>query len=685
MKKPFNVRLPVLFAASLCAGIIYSTVLAYFRLNGIFILIPSCVVFAACVPVAIIKGGVSKPLIIIVATVFFLVGAVYLYAKFSVFDVGGVLNGVTVRVSGKVKDTGITSGGYRYIVLSEVTVNGERLGGNIAAYFTGDVGDYCSRGSAVEFYAQLEKQNFIQYGSVSYNACRGVKYICTVGEGFNSVWRFDLFGEINRAFESALFDNLDSETAAVCYAMLTGSTDAISDGTLSSFRNGGIAHVFAVSGLHIGVIYGALTFIFRKSGVNRYVSTAVRIVFMFTYAGVCLFTPSSVRACVMCSVSATAGCLHCKHDSLNSLAVAAVILLLINPLYLYGTGFALSFGAVLGILLLSKNIGRLLSFFPKKIADAMSVGFSVQVSTLPVQLTSFGYVSAAGLALNLVFIPLISVLYVLLFICACVSAVIPAAAGVLMPFAASPIELIINLVTTCGFENAIVSGNYGNWLHVTFALMYIGVTDKINLRPYLRSACFGALVPILLISVFANTVKGRYAEVRFDAGYSGGAVTITTDSGTVFVVTENFEMRSDMSVNADVLVVLGGYDSLSAVTALGSDYGAVYMRGDAFPLPYLGETPIRYSDSFTVCGVKFDYYGDTLTANVYGTKIALAESDGEYKACSTGCAFELYCYHNDGAVLLTRDGNSYALEICGTMSYEISDIGYNPSYIIPRE
>ena len=684
MNKPFNMRLPVLFAASLCAGILYSTVLAYFRLSGIFILIPSLIAFAACVPVAIIKGGVTKPLIIIVATLFFIAGAVYLFAKFSAFDGGDVLSGVTVRVSGKVTETGITSGGNRYIILSDVTVNGERINGKIAAYLTEHSGAYCRRGYTVEFSAQLEKQSFIQFGEVGYNACRGVKYICTVGGGFQAERHFDLFGEINHAFERALFANLDGETAAVCYAMLTGNTDAVSEGTLSAFRNGGIAHVFAVSGLHIGVIYGALTFVFKKAGVNRYASTAVRIVILFIYSGVCLFSPSSVRALIMCSVSATAGCFHRKHDSLNSLATAAVILLFINPLYLYGVGFALSFGTVLGILLLSKNLNRLLGFLPKRLSKAVSVGVSAQVSTLPVQLTSFGYISAAGLVLNLVFIPLISVLYVLLFICTCISAAIPQTAGALLPFAASPIELIINLVTTCGFENAIISCECSNWLFVPFALMYIGVTDKFNLRPFCHAAFMSAFVLILTVSAFANTVTGRFAIVQFDAGYNGGSVMITTEQGTVLIVTENYKTRSDVSVNADVLVVLGDYDSLSAVTSLGKSYEAVYMRGDAFPLPYLGETPIKYSDRFIACGVEFNYYGDTLTANIYGTKISLVESSGTYAVNSTCADFELYCYGDYGAVLQTQNG-SYSLDICGTMRYEISGAGVNACHVIPKE
>ncbi|MDE7257470.1 MAG: ComEC/Rec2 family competence protein [Clostridia bacterium] len=684
MKKPLNVRLPVLFAVSLSIGIVYSTVLAYFRLNGIFILIPALIVFAACIPVAIVKGGASKPLIAICAILFFLVGAVYMYAEYLSFESTEVLEGVLVKISGRVDEAGVSANGNRFLIISNVTVNGEKINGKIIAYLTENITDDCRRGYTVNFYSQLSKQSFVSFGGISYNATRGIKYMCTVS-GLNCSYRFDLFGEINSAFERALYNNLDSETAAVCFAMLTGNTDGISAGTLSSFRNGGIAHVFAVSGLHIGVIYGALTFLFKKLGLNRYVSTAVRIAFIAVYSGVCLFSPSSVRALVMCSASAVAGCFHRKHDSLNALAVAAVILLLINPLYLFGVGFVLSFSAVLGIILLSKNLKRLFGFLPEKCANALSAGLSAQVATVPVQLTSFGYISAAGLILNLLIIPLVSVMYVSLFICTLLSVIMPFSAGVLMHFAAVPIQLVINVVTACGFENAVITGSYSELLYVPFALLFIGLTDKLNLRPLFRTAFVSVFAVVIIYAAVASYPRGASAYVGFNSGYRGGSVTVKTNEGTVLIVTSNFRGTQNTDAHADVLVVLGYDDELAAVTSLGGEYGSICVRGSAFPYPPVGDTPVIRADSFTVCGVDFAFGDNSVTANVYGTEIALVYDDGgSYSAGKSGCTFELYCYGDSGAVLYA-DGGSYALDYCGEMRFEISVAGYNPLHVIPKE
>ncbi|MDE7076659.1 MAG: ComEC/Rec2 family competence protein, partial [Clostridia bacterium] len=466
MKKPFNLRAPVLMAAALASGIILSAVLAYFKLSGIYILITAAISFAACVPVAILHKSTSKPLIFIFAVIFLTAGAFYAYCQYYVYCASDVPLGELVQVTARVEEVGTTSGGSRYLILNRAAAYGIPLKGKLIAYLGDNAGDYCGRGYTVTFYAVLGKQEFFSGGAVAYRATENVKYYCSVTGGLQSKYHFSLFGEINAAFQSALFNNLDGETAAVCYAMLTGNTSAISDGTLKAFRNGGVAHVFAVSGLHIGVIYGALTFIFKKTKVNRFVSTAVKIAVITLYAGVCNFSPSSVRALIMCSVSGISACIYRKYDGWNALSLSAIILLLINPFYLFDAGFLLSFSAATGIIIIAPNLKRLFGFLPEKIRGGLAAGLSAQFSTVPALLTMFGYVSAAGLFLNVIFVPVISVLYVILLVSTLLASFIPFFATSVLPLSVVPLQLAVNFVTACGFENALISSDAGNWLFV---------------------------------------------------------------------------------------------------------------------------------------------------------------------------------------------------------------------------
>lgn len=688
MKKPCNLRVPALFAAALVLGIVFSAVLAFFGLSGIYIFIPVAIAFAACVPLAIIKRGAVKPLIFIFAAIFFLVGALYTYGKYVSFCQSYAPVGELINLSAKVEDIGTTAGGRTYLILSGVKAYDTPISGKVVAYLSENAGAYCRRGYTVSFYTTLEREEFISFGEISYRSVQNVRFYCTVSGGMQAQYRFSLFGEINRAIENALFDNLDGETAAVAYAMLTGNTDAISSGTLQSFRNGGVAHVFAVSGLHIGVIYGALTFICKKARLNRFASAAIRISIILLYAGVCNFSASSVRAVVMCAVSAISSCLYCKYDGLNALSLSAILLLLINPLYLFGVGFVLSFSAMLGIVFISPALRRVFAFLPEKLKSGLAVSLSAQFSTIPAMITSFGSVSAAGVFLNIIFVPLISVLYVILFISTVLGALIPAFAAHVLPIACIPLQSVINLISDCGFENAIFSGEFSDWLFVPFIVIALAVSDKTNFGRKLlpRGATIG--ISVIAITVSAACIPGNAAtKVAFNAGYSGGSMLISSPQGNVLVVTDNYSGIRDYS-SADVhsLVVLGGEDNLAVAFSLGMEFGRIYARGSAIQIPQIGLTPITYADDFSACGIKFSYEGSALIAKTQGVTIAVVrENNGDvYGGLIPNADFNLYCYDDGGAVLYTKNV-SYGLSTCGETCYTLRRTGVTPSSINPKE
>lgn len=686
MKKPFNLRLPVLSAAALAAGITFSATLAYFGLSGIYIFIPAAISLAACVPVAIFFKSASKPLIFIFAALLFLVGAIYAYGKCCAFIQPSVPADIAVGVTGRVEEAGLTSGGRIYLIVGNVKADGAPLGGKLIAYLSENAGEYCRRGYTVSFSSFLAKEELFDGGAFSYRATRNIRYYCTVAGGLQSEYGFSLFGEINEALRGALFDNLDGETAAVCYAMLTGNTEAVSEGTLQSFRNGGIAHVFAVSGLHIGVIYGALSLILGKIRLHRGISAAIKIAVITLYAGVCGFSSSSVRALVMCSTSAISSCVYRKYDGWNSLSIAAVILLILNPLNLFGAGFTLSFAAVTGIILLSSNLKRAFGFLPAKLRSGLSVSLSAQFATAPALMASFGYVSAAGLFLNVIFVPVISLLYALLFVCATLGSFIPFIASHVLPAAVLPLQFTLNFLTSCGFDNAIVSAGAGNWLFVPFIAATVALSDKFNFGRKLFWR--GAVIVAALLSVMITSVarSGKSAtSVTFGSGYAGGSVLIKTDCGAVLVITDNY--HSDVvPVGVSALVVLGDEDNLSAALALGGMFDEIYVRASAAPVSEIGPSGIIYSDDFEACGVAFSFDGGALVARTEGVSIVVVREEygAAYGSQLRPADFNLYCYGTDGAVLFAED-KDFDLSFCGDMRYEIVNGAVRPSYVIPKE
>ena len=687
MKKAFNLRIPVLSAVAMVTGIAFSAFLAYFKSDGIFILIPAVPLLAACAFFAIFKRSASKSLIFLFITFCFLFGAIYAYCKYFSFCQSDIPLNELTEISGRVEEVGVASTGTRYLILSRVSAYGTPLSGKICVYLGPSAGDYCQRGYEVTFFTTVQKQPFIEYGEISYRATRNIKYYCNVYGGMQAKYRFSLFGEIYSVIENTLYSSLDKETAAVCLAMLTGEDGGISRETLSSFRYGGVAHVFAVSGLHIGVIYGILSALFKKLRLNKFVNALFKIAIISLYAGICGFSASSVRAITLCSVASISKCVNRKYDGLNALALAAVLLLSINPFYLFQAGFVLSFGAILGINLLQSRFKKLLFFLPKKVKSAVAVSWSAQAGVLPAQITSFGYASAAGLILNVIFVPLISLIYVALFVCTVFCAVIPALSAYVLPVAVVPLQFIINIIAVCGFENALITGTYSNWLYIPYIAIIAGVTDKLNFGAFFRGALVSvSTLAIILGCVFSSGKAG--ASASFAAGYSGGAVSIKTQSGNVLIVTQSFEPRTYLNAQFyDAVVVVGGDDELSVLSRLDVRYNFVCMWGGAIPISGYGNASAIYADEFEVCGVEFNYSNEGAVLNVCVDdaefRVAQEDEDEEFGANLQRGQMNLYCY--DDYALLYYGESSYDLKMCGTAKFTLGGGRISKSFVAPKE
>ena len=139
---------------------------------------------------------------------------------------------------------------------------------------------------------------------------------------------------------------------ALAKALLLGIRDEMDKDQNQDFVRSGTIHVLAVSGTHVGIIYvavlWALVFLDKKRH-GRLLRGAMALAALWAYAGITGFAPSVLRATVMFSLFTIAEMVRWRTSSLNSLACAAVLLLLWDPQMIDQLGFQLSFLAVLGI------------------------------------------------------------------------------------------------------------------------------------------------------------------------------------------------------------------------------------------------------------------------------------------------------------------------------------------------
>lgn len=191
---------------------------------------------------------------------------------------------------------------------------------------------------------------------------------------------------------------LATEDAAVLKAMLLGEKGFLSAELKALYRESGIIHILAISGLHVTLLGMGFFRVLRRLRMPLLPACALAAAFMLLYGGMTGIRGSGVRAICMFLVHLGAKLLRRTYDLLTAAALAAILLLIDQPLYLWNSGFLFSFGAVLGI-------GILMPLFRSPFLKALAI----PVWTMPVYLWFYGTFPLYSLLLNLAVIPLMSV------------------------------------------------------------------------------------------------------------------------------------------------------------------------------------------------------------------------------------------------------------------------------------
>ena len=291
------------------------------------------------------------------------------------------------------------------------------------------------RGDVVRLRGRLlplpEKRNPADFDYGAYLRRQGIHARLTV-TGANDVVRLgraatwpERFITASRAYVRAQIERRvpDRGARAVLAALLLGDRRGLDPGTRAHFAETGLMHVLAVSGLHVLLVgmalYGLLRPVLMRLSRRRLSWRAVETLrAVVTLAALFFFMmltgarPSVVRAVLMAGVFIALTLAQRNAHTLNTLGVAAVIMLLGRPEQLFDVGFQLSFAAVAALATLHPVFTRALperwtGLGPVRKGFAMvSMSLSATLGTLPILLFHFGHASFAGLALNLAAIPL---------------------------------------------------------------------------------------------------------------------------------------------------------------------------------------------------------------------------------------------------------------------------------------
>ncbi|MBO5702443.1 MAG: ComEC/Rec2 family competence protein [Clostridia bacterium] len=240
----------------------------------------------------------------------------------------------------------------------------------------------------------------------------------------NNLTLSDHFEELNKYLSTKLRNEIKGDEGRLAVAMLLGDKSALKSEMHRDFSRAGLSHYLAVSGLHVSIITGIVGFILVKIGMRRSRRNLLLALFAVAYLFLLGFPISAVRAVIMLLAVFIAYSSGDISDSLNSLGIAASMILIVTPTAVFEASFILSFCATLGIVCFMPLFNELMRAFlyPKKSGEEkkapkllfifkkilsfvfgtlMSVASALSLTLLPT-VYLFGEMSRLGFKSNLI-------------------------------------------------------------------------------------------------------------------------------------------------------------------------------------------------------------------------------------------------------------------------------------------
>ncbi len=265
-------------------------------------------------------------------------------------------------------------------------------------------------------------------------------------------WLKEALRELRSRLADVYDIHLEEKEAGIIKAMVLGEKSGMDKEVKELYQQNGIGHLIAISGLHITLVAGALYKILERIGSPKKITSILTIVFIWLYGLMTGFSVSTNRAVVMMMLSLVAGIVGRTYDMPTALSISGIVILAQKPMLCMDSGFLLSFGAILGIGVVNPILVQGLELektreekirekkskrhksasskfkeaMQETIKKSLLASLSVQIVTLPVILYFYYEIPLYGVILNIVVIPLMSILLG--------TALVGGIVGILFPF-----------------------------------------------------------------------------------------------------------------------------------------------------------------------------------------------------------------------------------------------------------
>ncbi len=505
------------------------------------ILAVSAAVFCVfLVPAILIKRIRVFAIYVLIASI--AVHAASLYAiSFSEGDDMSHLCDGTSECTATVAETGGASSYYHsYIANVKISESGEEFKTILSGAEEYEIGDILK--ADVAFYLPEEDAVFDEKSyclSLGVRVKGDIESAEVIGKDTDS---FSLkIKRLNMKLSDILHRGLEGDAAEIADAVVLGNKSNLSNEITRDFSRLGISHLLAISGMHISFICSGFTFIMRKIRVNRKIISLLTVLLMLFYMALTGFSPSVVRASVLCIMMSIIYIIGISYDGMTCLGVCGCIMVFVDPFCAYSVGMQLSYCSYIGCLASvsateklgiasNPSDGVIKKFALRTLSSALFTVFVV-CFTMPVSWLYFGTTSIAAPLTNLIFIPAFSlVLYI--SVAVIILSPVPFLFGVISKIGTVYINLILKL-------SSLISSMKG-----------ITVSTKYDFSPYILAA----LAALVVLSAVLCSKKSRICQIGIIflvAVYALGIVRYNANLG------ESTEVTRCIAKGGEALILIG--------------------------------------------------------------------------------------------------------------------------------
>ncbi|WP_158302077.1 DNA internalization-related competence protein ComEC/Rec2 [Paenibacillus mesophilus] len=349
-------------------------------------------------------------------------------------------------------------------------------------------------------------------------------------------WNDDLRYALGGVFDRLFADN--ETDSGYLKSLVIGLTDDMDPELYQQFSQLGLTHILAISGLHVAVFVAGCLWLLRMFGLTREKMLIVTMALVPFYIAVSGGSPSAVRAGIMAMIGLYMARRRLWKDALNMIGLAAVVMLLWEPYYLYDVSFQLSFLVTFGLIVGVPRFSPLLPVRSPSVNSLLSVTIVAQLISFPITVYYFNGISLLSALANLLLVPFISFVVLPLGTIALI-------VGLASSYVAAPVGWIVSNINTATFWLIDFAATHDPlrlvwpkpsllWVAAYYVLLWAVYAGALRWKEGGRPAAACAAVSLLILFLWYGYDPQRFdrdGTIQFIDVGQGDAILVRTPQG----------------------------------------------------------------------------------------------------------------------------------------------------------